>query len=86
MGQNSVLWKRDGKNLPGKQINSNELIFPNIKIEDEGNYSCALEDQRDHPSPPVKLKVMCEYNSKQLKLKLFLAKIAKLATNGCFDS
>ena len=65
MRQNSkTMWKNNGKILPDVQTDNSELILHNIKIEDEGNYSCALKDQEDHPSPPVKLNVMCEYKSK----------------------
>lgn len=59
--QNSVIWKKDGRTLTNKQTKNNDLILPNIRIEDEGEYTCALKDQENHPSPPRRLTVMCEY-------------------------
>ncbi|XP_042563255.1 B-cell receptor CD22-like [Clupea harengus] len=53
-----TMWKSNGKIVPDVQTDNNLLILHNIKIEDEGIYSCALEDQEDHPSPPMKLNVM----------------------------
>ncbi|XP_048104635.1 B-cell receptor CD22-like [Alosa alosa] len=52
-----ILWKKNGKNVLDPQTNS-DLILHNIKIEDEGHYSCSVKDKAYHPSPQVKLNVM----------------------------
>lgn len=56
-----IFWKKNGEILPHSQRTSNEEELHNIKMDDEGNYSCALEGHEDHPSPPLMLNVMCEY-------------------------
>ncbi|KAL2086249.1 hypothetical protein ACEWY4_017308 [Coilia grayii] len=57
--QNSrIVWKKDGHVLPLTQTHNNELTLHSIRTEDEGEYSCAVEGRRDHPSPPLKISVM----------------------------
>ncbi|XP_041959452.1 sialoadhesin-like [Alosa sapidissima] len=54
----SVIWKKNGQDLHVKQKHQNELIFQSVSTGDEGNYSCALKHNEDHPSKPVELNVM----------------------------
>ncbi|XP_048104194.1 B-cell receptor CD22-like [Alosa alosa] len=54
----SVIWKKNGQDLHVKQKHHNELIFQSVSTGDEGNYSCALKHNEDHPSKPVELNVM----------------------------
>ncbi|XP_076140916.1 B-cell receptor CD22-like [Alosa pseudoharengus] len=52
----SVIWKKNGLDLPVKH--HNKLILQSVSTEHEGNYSCALKRHEDHPSRPVELNVM----------------------------
>ncbi|XP_076135379.1 cell adhesion molecule CEACAM6-like [Alosa pseudoharengus] len=54
----TVMWTKNGQDLPVHQTNNNELILQSVSTEDEGNYSCALKQHEDHPSKPVELNVM----------------------------
>ncbi|KAG5278038.1 hypothetical protein AALO_G00094510 [Alosa alosa] len=54
----TVIWRKNGQDLPVKQTNNNELILQSVSTEHEGNYSCALKQHEDHPSKPVELNVM----------------------------
>ena len=56
----TVIWRTNGKYLPVEQTNNYELHLHKIRIEDEGDYSCALKGHEGHPSTAVKLHVMCE--------------------------
>ncbi|KAL2086262.1 hypothetical protein ACEWY4_017321 [Coilia grayii] len=57
--QNSrIVWKKDGHVLALTQTHNNELTLHSISTEDEGEYSCAVDGQKDHPSPPLKISVM----------------------------
>ena len=57
----TVMWKKNGEELPGKQTDNSELLLQGVSMEDEGHYSCVLKGYEAHPSTPVKLNVMCEY-------------------------
>ncbi|XP_076118404.1 B-cell receptor CD22-like [Alosa pseudoharengus] len=52
------MWKKDEKVFSDTPTNNNELIFNNIRIEDAGSYTCVLNHQEHHPSPPVKLDIL----------------------------
>ncbi|XP_041959453.1 B-cell receptor CD22-like [Alosa sapidissima] len=54
----SVIWKKNGQDLHVKQKHHNALIFQSVSTGDEGNYSCSLKHNEDHPSKPVELNVM----------------------------
>lgn len=57
----TVIWKKNGEDLPVKQTHNYELVFQTVSSEDEGDYSCALKGHEGHPSKSVKLNVICEY-------------------------
>ncbi|XP_041959450.1 B-cell receptor CD22-like [Alosa sapidissima] len=56
--KSSIRWRRNGEIIPFNQTINNELILHNIQMKDEGLYTCALEQQEDLPSLPLKLNVM----------------------------
>ncbi|XP_076141000.1 sialoadhesin-like [Alosa pseudoharengus] len=54
----TVIWRKNGEELPGEQTGNSELLLQRVSTEDEGEYSCALKGHEGHPSTPVKLNVM----------------------------
>ncbi|XP_076141117.1 B-cell receptor CD22-like [Alosa pseudoharengus] len=54
----TVIWRKDGTDLPPDRIKNSELLFTSVRKDDEGNYSCALKGHEGHPSKPRKLIVM----------------------------
>ncbi|XP_076118422.1 sialic acid-binding Ig-like lectin 12 isoform X2 [Alosa pseudoharengus] len=57
-GNPTVIWKKNGEYLPGKQTNSAELLFTSVSTGDDGDYACALKGLEGHSSKPVRLHVM----------------------------
>lgn len=53
-----VVWRKNDQYIFSKQ--TSQLVLLNIRMEDEGNYSCVLKDHDSHPSQPVALNVMCK--------------------------
>ncbi|XP_041961030.1 B-cell receptor CD22-like isoform X2 [Alosa sapidissima] len=65
-----LVWKKDGKVLPGKQTNNNKkLLLKNVRPGDQGDYSCELKDHTGLPSKPVKLNVMFSPKNTTLSIK-----------------
>lgn len=67
----TVTWTKNGDDLPFNEAN-NALILINVTVNDGGYYACAMKDFDGHPSPEVKLNVMCEYiESKLMRYNIF---------------
>ncbi|XP_062395582.1 B-cell receptor CD22-like [Sardina pilchardus] len=54
----TVTWTKNGQGVLTRQTDNSDLVLQNIRIEDEGYYSCALTDDERHPSKEVMLRVM----------------------------
>ncbi|XP_062388054.1 B-cell receptor CD22-like [Sardina pilchardus] len=54
----NVTWSKNGQRLSETQTTGPKLLLKTLRVEDEGDYSCALKGYEEHPSPPVKLNVM----------------------------
>ncbi|XP_076118355.1 sialic acid-binding Ig-like lectin 14 [Alosa pseudoharengus] len=64
----TVIWRKNGEDLPGKQTDNSELLLQRVSTEDEGNYSCALKGHEGHPSKPRKLNAM--FSPKNISVSL----------------
>ncbi|XP_041960975.1 B-cell receptor CD22-like isoform X1 [Alosa sapidissima] len=53
----TVTWRKNGQDVL-RQTNNSDLVLQNIRIDDEGDYSCALKGREKHPSKAVALRVM----------------------------
>ncbi|XP_076118425.1 sialoadhesin-like isoform X2 [Alosa pseudoharengus] len=58
MDKHKVLWRKNGQVVTGKQRYRHELELLSVTIEDEGDYTCALNGYNKTASTPVKLNVM----------------------------
>ncbi|XP_076118357.1 sialic acid-binding Ig-like lectin 12 isoform X2 [Alosa pseudoharengus] len=58
MDKHKVLWRKNGQVVTGKQRDRHELELLSVRIEDEGDYTCALKGYNETASTPVKLNVM----------------------------
>ncbi|XP_076146027.1 opioid-binding protein/cell adhesion molecule homolog [Alosa pseudoharengus] len=52
----TVIWRKNGQVVTGKQTKNNTLILRSVSVDDDGYYSCVLKD--GHPSKPVRLHVI----------------------------
>ncbi|XP_076135389.1 cell adhesion molecule CEACAM2-like [Alosa pseudoharengus] len=53
----TVTWRKNGQDVL-RQTDNSDLFLQNIRIEDEGDYSCALKGREKHPSKAVAIRVM----------------------------
>ncbi|XP_076135391.1 HEPACAM family member 2-like [Alosa pseudoharengus] len=60
-GNHTVIWRKNGQDVPTEQTANSELKLLNVSVDDGGNYSCALKDHTGLPSTPVEITVMCEF-------------------------
>ena len=61
----TVIWRKNGEELPGEQTSNIDLVIENIRTEDEGYYSCALQ-HGTHSSEAVELNVKCKQKKQPL--------------------
>ncbi|NP_001108035.2 uncharacterized protein isoform X1 [Danio rerio] len=56
LGSTIFIWYKNGKSF-SESVRQNQLILQSVSSEDSGNYSCAVRDLKDLPSPALTLNI-----------------------------